>query len=186
MVSKKTNNRKPYILLIVLILVVAGGSVFYYAKYYHHNKNMVADTASSKKPIEATPSKPTKTQVATTPATNPGGSVNENGQTPSSLPPSSDWVSSSSGDITLQLPTENTTVETGDTISGTATVSSVNYILSDTSVGEIDQGTLPVVNGRFSGKMEFSTSAPSGTLQVYYANPSNGAEEDLVEINVNF
>ncbi|MGH7195069.1 MAG: hypothetical protein ACREJM_16270, partial [Candidatus Saccharimonadales bacterium] len=91
-----------------------------------------------------------------------------------------------SGNITLQLPSPNSTIKTGDSITGLAKVSTVQFILTDNSVGMIAQGNLKVVNGKFSGTLQFTPHSSSGKLEVYYPNPTNGAEQDIVEINVNF
>lgn len=120
--------------------------------------------------------------LITTPQLHTGSTT----QPSSSIPPSSEWTSSSSGNITLQQPSANSVVKSGDAISGTAKVSSVQYILSDSSVGLIDQGTLGVDNGKFSGILQFKAQSSTGTLEVYYPNPSNGAEDDVITIGVSY
>jgi hypothetical protein len=184
------SHKKTYVSLAILLLIVAAIVTFGSIKYHDDNlktkNNLAVTKPQSVIKIKASTSTPQSPTVASNTSSNPGGVVDKNGQTTGSLPPSSDWVSSASGAITLQQPSPNTTVQDGDTISGTASVSNVSFILTDNSVGLIDQGNLNVVNGKFSGLMEFQAHSSSGKLQLYYPNPSNGAETDIIEIDVNF
>lgn len=116
-----------------------------------------------------------------------GGVVNQNNYSAtSSLPPSSEWKSSSNNIITLQSPTEGSILKSGDPLIGLSSISPVQFLLVDNSVGQIAQGTLNVVNGKFDETIQFTPHSSSGVLQIYYPNPNNGAEEDIVNINVNF
>jgi hypothetical protein len=179
--KKLLTKRNIYISLIVLVALV--GFLVYWLNR-SNSLNLAEDKGNT---VKGTTSTPTKPELPTNNATTTTGGVTDNkGVTTSNLPPSSLWVSSSSGDITLQEPSPNTTVQSGDTLSGTASVSNVGFILTDSSVGLIDQGTLTVVNGKFSGQLGFTPHATSGKLEVYYPNPNNGAEEDIIEIDVNF
>ncbi|HEV2402957.1 MAG TPA: hypothetical protein VGS08_02030 [Candidatus Saccharimonadales bacterium] len=136
--------------------------------------------------VKGTKSTPTAPQLPTnTTGNNTGGITNQKVNTPT-LPPSSDWVSSSNGDITLQEPSSGTLFKSGDPIVGLARVNSVQFILTDNTVGLIAQGNLSVDNGKFSGTVQFTPHANSGKLEVYYPNPSNGAEDDIVDVDVNF
>jgi hypothetical protein len=175
------------LLLGLLVIVIAVGGVLLWVRH-HDKKNLnLATSKSSQNPVKGATSKPTPHQATTTNSnpTGQGGVVDKNGQTSGSLPPSSQWVASASGNITLQQPSPNTTVKSGDTLSGLAKVSSVQFILTDNSVGLIAQGNLNVVNGKFSGTLQFTPHAGSGKLEVYYPNPANGAEEDIITIDVN-
>jgi hypothetical protein len=187
MAKKNTQNRaskKPLGLLVVLIIVAVAALYIWHS----HNKSRVASTTTAA--VTGTKSQPVQNHQSqpstTTGATNAGGAVDQNGKTSGTLPPSSDWVSSTNGDITVQQPSANTTVQSGATLSGLANVSKVSFNLTDNSVGLIAQGTLDVVNGKFSGALQFTPHASSGTLQVYYSNPSTGAEEDIINMDVNF
>ncbi len=191
MVNQKSTSHKIRNIVIavaVVLLVIIG-------IYYFRNKNItVTSTATTKssqsvsnkpKVVGAT-SKPTP-HISTNNNSEPTGTVvNNNGEVSNSLPPSSEWTSSTNGDITLQQPTNNSVLTSGDSLSGTANVSNVSFILTDNAVGVIDQGNLSVVNGKFSGTLHFTSTSSSGTLQVYYPNPSNGAEEDIININIKY
>ncbi|MEI9913719.1 MAG: Gmad2 immunoglobulin-like domain-containing protein [Candidatus Saccharibacteria bacterium] len=99
---------------------------------------------------------------------------------------SSQWVSSTSGVITVKQPIANASVQSGFTLSGSATVSQINYTLIDNSVGVISEGTLNVVNGNFSGNINFSSHSSSGRLDVYSTSTPGGAEQNEIEISVSY
>lgn len=178
------SGKKKLILGFLVIVLVAAGGLLY---HQHQKKNLNLAASKKQSPVKGTTSKPTPHQVPTTPNNNrQGGVIDKSGQTTSALPPSSQWVSSSSGNITLQLPSPNSIVRSGDTISGLAKVSGIQFILKDDAVGVISQGNLSVVNGKFAGTMQFTPHSNTGKLEVYYPDPSNGAEQDIIEIDVSF
>jgi len=175
--------RKLFIVIIILALIT--GSVL--CILWHDKKIFTARVSSNSSVGTKSSSSKSTTHVPTSNnSTSSGGVLNQNGQTTGTTPPSSEWVSSSNGALTLQQPIANSTIQSGDTISGVANVSNVQFILTDSAVGLIDQGNLSVVNGKFSGTLQFTPYSGIGTLQVYYPNPNNGAEEDIVNISVNF
>ena len=176
-------KKKPLLLVTLLIVVAVIGGILIKTHNNSKTRQNLAVT-KTKSAARAATSKPRAPAAPTHPNLNPGGTVDNDGKTTGSLPPSSAWVSSASGVITLQQPSPNTSIANGDTISGTASVQNVTFILKDDSVGLIDQGTLNVVNGKFSGLMEFQAHSSSGTLEVYYPSPTNGKAEDVIEINV--
>lgn len=185
-------QQKPFwttqkILLTSLIVFCIIGSIFY-AFINYHKKGSTSSYHSKNHFIpKGTPSKPTVHKSTSTNTLAQGGVTQQtNAPTTSSLPPSSDWVTSTSGNITLQQPSPNASIQSGSTISGLAKVSSVQFILTDSKVGLIAQGTLSVINGKFSGIMHFTPHSPTGKLQVFYSNPNNGAEEDVINLNVNY
>jgi hypothetical protein len=184
--AKARTKKSLYILVIVLMvaaIAIVGVLIKHHDDFKTRQNLAVSRTKPAVKGSTSTPQAPTQ---PTQQNLNPGGAVDKNGQTTGRLPASSNWVSSASNSITLQQPSPNGTIANGDAISGTASVDKVAFILKDNSVGLIAQGSLIVVNGRFSGLMEFQAHSSSGKLEVYYPNPTNGREEDLIEINVNF
>lgn len=191
-INRRSN--KTILPLSILVLIVVAGLITFSIYHYDSKKSKTIAhlSTSSQQKISSTPSspssQPTKSSSpsSVTSTSTPGGVVDENGQSSGSLPPQSDWTTSSSGTITLQEPTANATLTSGQSLVGLAKVNKVNFALYDSSTGLIDQGGLNVVNGKFSGDMNFTAHATTGILQVFYSNPTNGAEEDMVEINVNF
>lgn len=182
--QSRRRSKMKYLYILFIVLVLTLGALFLFNRLDKKSNNLAESTQHRK--IVATQSTPTAPALQTNSALTPGGVVDNNGKTTGTLPPSSDWVSSQSNTITLQQPSSNSTLTSGDTISGIASVSNVSFILGDNSVGLIDQGNLSVVNGKFSGQMNFQAHSKTGQLQVYYPNPSDGSEEDVIEINVNF
>jgi len=180
---RRTSSKKILYTLLAIVLVVA--AVVLYAHAHNKSANLAAKAGTQA--VKGTVSTPTPHQVPSPNSTGQsGGVVDKNGQASTNLPPASQWVSSSSGNITLQQPSPNTVVTSGDSLVGLAKVSTVQFILKDDAVGQIAQGNLTVVNGRFSGVLQFTPHSKSGKLEIYYPNPNNGAEEDIVEINVGF
>jgi hypothetical protein len=170
---------KVLFVLIVLIILVCGGFVAYRLVKDNNKSNTVPT-------VTGTPSRPTVHNPNTTNSEPDSVVNNKPASQTSSLPPASQWSTSTNGDITLQEPVNGGTISSGSIISGLANVGSVQFILVDNSVGLIDQGTLTVTDGKFSGALEFTSHSSSGKLSVYYPNPSNGKEEDIISIDVNF
>lgn len=92
---------------------------------------------------------------------------------------------SSSGEITVFTPTKNSLVRSGQRISGTSSIPEVNYRVIDSVSGVIATGTLSVVNDKFSGTLNFSTSAKEGRID-FFGTKSDGTEYSVVEIEVNY
>lgn len=178
------NGKKVIILLLIVIILVVLASIVLY--WHDHSKTTPTPATSASVSVSKKTTPTSQTPPASNNSTGQGGVIDQNGQTSGALPPSSDWVSSSNGAITLQQPSANTVLQSGATLSGTANVNNVQFILSDNSVGLIAEGNLNVVNGKFSGILKFTPHAKTGTLEVYYPNPANGAEEDIINIDVNF
>ena len=184
------SGTKKNIVIVIIVLVLLALGIGLYLNWSKKQGIKSATNqngrAASQSRIKATPSQPTQPKLPTVNTSQQGGVVDQQGKTTGPTPPTSWWTSSSSGAITLQQPYPNETIQSGITLSGTAKVSSVDFILTDSSVGQIAQGTLNVVNGKFSGIINFTPHAKTGTLQIYSPNPSNGAEENVININVNY
>lgn len=192
---QNTNQRhsrmnKTIIIVSVILLILVVGALYHNSS---HNKAVKESLSNSqtKTIVKGTPSKPTQhTSVpsSSNSSSTQGSVTNQAGQTTTSTPPSSQWTTSSSGAITLQQPYPNETIQSGVALGGTAnsTVSTVDFILTDSAVGQIAQGSLNVVNGKFSGILNFTNHSTKGTLQVYSPNPTNGAEENIINIDVNY
>lgn len=124
----------------------------------------------------------------------PGNSLNENrgssnisdlnGQIPQGTSTSSS-TSSATGEITVYTPANNSQIETGQTIAGTSTLSKVAYRVIDDVSGMIAMGELSVVNGKFSGRINFDTSSSSGRIDIFATKP-DGSEYSPIEILVRF
>lgn len=94
-------------------------------------------------------------------------------------------VSSASGNITLYTPTANQKITNTVAVSGASKLSKVYYRINDTVRGMIDSGQLSVNDGYFSGNLSVSTTAKTGTFEVYSFN-SQGREVDNISIEVRY
>lgn len=125
-------------------------------------------------------------QHTTSTSANQGSATDNKGQTTSPVTTSpNQWQQSQSGLLTVQQPAVNATLVTGFTLSGTASVDGIHYRLSDDKVGVISQGTITLVDGKFSATINFKTSAKTGRLDVFNTD-SLGKELNEVQIAVNF
>jgi hypothetical protein len=178
--TRRSNLPLKLIVLIVLLCILAAALIY----WLRHNSHK---TQPLPQPAKGTTSKVTPHHEAPVNISNQqGGVIDQKGKVTDNIPPSSSWVTSSSGNITLQQPTAGQVLRSGDTISGITKVSTVQFILKDNSVGVISQGTMNVVNGKFSGTLEFRPHSSKGELEVFYPSPSTGAEQDIINIDVNY
>lgn len=188
--TRTKSTKKWYVILIVLVLA-AGVMTTLEATNTTHLFHKSAVVRAPSKPIAKLPAQPAANNgnkvSSSTPALEQGTDTDENGQVPSggvSTDPST-WSTSTSGVITVKSPTSNATIQSGATITGTASVSQVQYTLIDNQVGVISQGPINVVGGNFTAAMNFATHSTSGRLDVYSTEP-DGREINEVQIPVNF
>lgn len=185
---KKHPGRKRVILLSLLLLIIlASGGVYWRLQIYKPASEIIKTAGTPSRAatpdVSANTPAPKKQPVSNTQRTI-GGSTDTNGKA-STTTPSSQWITSTSGNITVEQPLANTTVQSGSILSGTAKVSAVSFTLVDNQVGLISQGTLNVVNGKFSGNLNFTTHSSSGELNVYSTN-DKGVEFNVIQIAVKF
>ena len=94
-------------------------------------------------------------------------------------------IKSHSGLIVLKQPNENSVLKSGDTLSGSSDIDKIEYRIEDSAVGVIAQGSLKVVNGRFSGALHFTPHGNSGKLSVFSFD-DKGIEVNHIDINISF
>lgn len=111
-----------------------------------------------------------------------GGIIDSNG-TPSTT--TSHPRSSETNEITIYLPLDDSSVSSGQEISGTSKLSTINYRIIDNKTGVIGSGALKVVDGKFSGKLSFITRATEGRIDIFASRP-DGVEYSNIEIPVRF
>lgn len=110
--------------------------------------------------------------------------VIDNGGRSSSVDTSNPVVSKT-GEITVYSPAANAILTNPTNISGKSTLSKISYRLIDNVSGVISTGELSVVNGSFSARLSFETSAQTGRLDIYGTKP-DGVEFSSIEIPVRF
>lgn len=166
----------------VAIIVALAAVLLYYFAYVR-----------AEKPVETTSKSPTaqsdysdgeERSSSKGSDSSQGGAIDTRGNDVSS--DGSGSITSESGVLTVYKPGNNAELASGTVVSGKATgVSKVQYRLLDDAVGVIAQGSLEVVNGSFSGKLQFNTKAQTGRLDIFTFS-SSGVENDNIEIPVRF
>jgi hypothetical protein len=161
-------KRSKIVIAVIVAIVVIGGTVLWTTKY--HNK---PDTNRPHTPVANSSS-------------NQGGAVDNKGVTPpaNKATDTSKPTSSSSGIITLEQPVANAALKSGDIVSGTARVDTIQYRLVDDKAGVLAQGPLSVVDGKFSGTLQFKAFGTTGTLKVFSIDSQSGAEINRIELPI--
>ena len=188
--------KKPIFIVFSIILAVLVTIGF--VVWHHYEKNNTIGNDSNKKIVKqvgiskSAPNNNSPSGNTPEPAKNPSGtglqqskSSDTNG-TSTSNTSRNEWVTSVSGNITLEQPVVGTTISSGTEIVGTAkTTTTIDYRLSDNSVGVLTQGSLNVVNGKFSGVLYFTPKSNKGQLDVFTTN-NRGVEFNEIQVGVNF
>jgi len=163
-----------------MLLIVALGVVFYYKR--SHNVNQAVTTSKS-------PTAQSDYKTGANRTTNQGGGTSQGGAIDTGgrdVVVGQPGITSASGDLTVQTPAKSALITPGDTLSGTTKSSAkVQYRIIDGTVGVLGQGSLDVVNGAFSGTLQFKARASSGRIDVFNFNAS-GEEVNNIEIPVGF
>jgi hypothetical protein len=97
----------------------------------------------------------------------------------------SQWTQSQSGLITVKSPSYGSTIKSGDQLAGSAQENQVQFRLIDDQAGVIAQGFLSVVNGNFSGTLNFTSHGSTGRLDVFTTGPA-GDEVNEAQVPVKF
>lgn len=192
--NKKRNIRKvPLIALAVGVVFVVVIVLIFIKIRSDRTKAQVtqnhpasnAQTTSMQPSAQSTFSSGTPRKEATQSNLNEG-TVTDNNGVITDTPPESSWTKSQDGaSIIVYTPAQNQVLSSGQTISGSATVSRVNFRLIDNLTGVIAQGSIDVKGGKFSGTFNFSTTASEGRVDVFTAN-TEGVESNNVAIPVRF
>lgn len=94
-------------------------------------------------------------------------------------------ISSSTGEISLYSPKQNSMISNQITVAGTSTLDSVMYRISDNVSGLITTGSLKIVDGRFSGIINIDTNGDIGQLDIY-STRSDGNEFSNISVSLSF
>jgi hypothetical protein len=184
MITKKSRvtTKRKIILAITIIFIVALGIIGYL--WLSHQSAGGSVTTTSKEP-SAQSNFTSGGQREVVQSNRNEGIVTDTGGNVPSLPPSSGWSSSTSGIITVYSPAKNSLLSTGQTLLGESSADRVSFRIIDSVSGVIAQGSIGVVNGKFSGNFSFETSAQEGRLDIFTVNNS-GVESNVIEIPVRF
>ena len=185
-ISRRFKSQKRLLGALVALVIIIAALELTGTTHIFHKQPPTSGTNSVKSSLPPTSSSAPEKQPATSsPSVGQGSATDNQGQV--STPPtnSQQWTVSQSGVITVKQPVANAAFKSGDTVSGSASVSQVQYRLIDNQIGVLAQGALTVVNGSFSGTMQFKSVASTGRLDIFSLSDS-GVETNEVEIPVNF
>ena len=185
MYIKNKNNikhKKALIIgLIILAMLIAG--VVLAIVFSKKNSDDSAHTTSTAPAAQSNYTNGDSRENASSSTTTQGGATDNHGQSSSSSVDQTTWKTSDSGVITLKRPVSGSALKLGDELSGAAALDKIQYRLVDNAVGVIAQGSLSVVNGDFSGTLQFHAQSKTGLL-VVFSFDSQGREINRVEIPV--
>ena len=179
--SRPTTKRKIIIALAVLLIVALALLGYFWWK--HQSTNNIAETTSKEPSAQSTFTGGGKRKVVQSDKNE--GVITDTGGNISSLPPSSDWSSSANGVITVYSPAKNSLLSSGQLLLGESAANRVSFRLIDSVSGVIAQGSVGIVNGKFSGSFSFNTTADNGRLDIFTTN-IDGMESNNIEIPVRF
>ena len=180
--AKKTNNKHRQknlkiaaIVAGIALCVVAG------LKYQSWKKDRDSKTAAVAQEQKKTQDDTSKS------STSSGGVVDNNASaSTSTTKPGATPPPTASAPITLATPADGALVVNGTVLSGSATVTTVQYRFKDVDGLDVATGALSVAGGKYSGSVAgLNARTTTGTLEVYNYN-ANGAEENWVKINVRY
>lgn len=178
--SVKQTLRKPLLLGLAALLII----LLAYVLFNHYYLNRKQNTPNPQTTVSG-PSKATGLKTANSTSRDQSLATDNQGVTPSTTTNPSEWVTSSSGVITVKQPVNNSVLKSGDTLFGSAKVNQIQYRLIDNQVGVLAQGPISVVRGSFSVTLHFRQVGSSGRLDVFSFD-SQGAEVNEVQIPVRF
>jgi hypothetical protein len=170
--KKRSSPLKKVSVSVLVVLLFTGGIYLVHRHYEKPEAKTTSKAVTAQNNFTGGKKRSTSSGDASQ-----GGATDNHGKTTTLTTNQSQWAISASGDITLESPIANGTMQTGYTIEGTAKVSLVQYRLVDANTGVIAQGSLNVVNGAFSGTLQFQSHATTGQLDIFSYNSSD------VEIN---
>jgi len=187
---KNKSQKKRTILLTFLIVVVCFILVgFYLTRKQSDNKNSDISAKTTSTVISAQPDFTTddtaKETTDASPRDNVGGGIIDTSGTSVTPSDPSGATSTANGELVVYSPSKNSMLENGSTISGTSSLAKISYRIVDTDVGVLSGGTLDVVNGKFSGTIQFKSNAKDGRLD-FFNTTSDGNEFNNISVPVNF
>jgi len=186
--NKSISTRKKWLLgILVLLVVVAAGALVFHLTHksrpsYSTNAKTTSTAPSAQNDFQGDNQ---KTVPETVPEANASG-ADQNGSI-DTIPPSSQWTKSDDGtSIIVYGPAKNSSFASGDLVFGAANSGTVSYRLSDSVSGLLTSGTASVVDGKFSIKLSFSTSADSGNIEIFNQKDPYSPESNNVLVPVRF
>jgi hypothetical protein len=115
----------------------------------------------------------------------PEGIVNDQKGNIETIPQEAEWSRSSDDNLIVYSPARDSLLKNGQVLAGTSKAERIYFRLIDNINGTIAQGSVAVVNGRYSGSFTFTTDATSGQVDVFN-QAYDGTESNNVSIPVRF
>jgi hypothetical protein len=187
--KKKSSRLNKKWLLVSLIAVIVVGIIIGELTNTTHLFHKSPKVSTPETPITQLPTQPVANdgnKQSTSSGINKQTSTDQNGEKPQAVSNNpGDWLISQSGLTTVKSPTSNSLFKSGDSLYGSSKQSIVQYRLIDNDIGVISEGTISVVNGNFSGLINFQARGSAGRLDVFNAD-ENGRESNEVQVPVKF
>jgi hypothetical protein len=178
---KKHKNKRGLVLAACLLaaVILGVGGWFYWQKNYSDNNKSEDVPVSDPAFTDGTD------RGIAAPIERNGGITDTSGEDADDSQPGSKPLVSDSGKITVYQPTTEALIQSGSTISGLSSNSSVSFRIIDDVIGVIGTGSLKVVDGKFSGKFSFESEGTEGRVDIF-STLASGREVDVVEIPVRY
>ncbi len=163
----------------VAIVLIGAGLAYYVAQ---QDDASVARTTSKSPTAQDDYSDGAERESSSSNGGSQGGAADTRG---ADAPVTQIGITSESGLITVTEPTKDGLLKNDSIIGGAAKsgIDKVQYRLIDGQVGVLAQGSLSVVDGAFSGKLQFTPRSDSGRLDIFSFDQT-GSEVNSVEISV--
>lgn len=191
--KQTTHTKRSYTipLLVVLVLIIGAAAGFFVMK-----RNDSRTSSSNGSDVKVPDQEKIKTaqpdftdggdrDVVSDPDKKGNGEVTDNQGVIDAVPDQSQWSRSSTGAIAVYTPAKNEKLVSGQKISGESSAGNVTFRLIDNVSGVIASGEIAVVDGKFSGTLNFTTSATEGRLDILTFT-EDGREANNVEIPIRF
>jgi hypothetical protein len=192
MALKKNNKNKKKLFIVAAVVLIAAAGVGTYI-WHQDKKSPGVEDATAKTTSNLATAQPNFSSGTTRPSAtsdgSQGGATDNNGVIPTNTTVTNNTgsgqpTSSTSGLVTLENPTNGQTINSGTEIYGEAQVGTVQFQLIDNQSGQIASGSLSVVNGKFSGTLQFKSYSSTGKLNVFSQASPTSPEVNLISIPV--
>lgn len=192
---RHNKSYKKYVPLIIACILVVVTMVFILEKT--HTTNLIKAPTEAERPssnAKTTSKQPSaqsdfsdgQPRKEATQSNMNEGTVSDNNGRIDSLPPEDQWTKSADGkSIVVYSPSANQTLKSGQQLTGASSSAVVNFRLIDNIQGVIASGSINVVDGKFAGTFDFSTTAEQGQVDIF-TTASNGSESNTISIPVRF
>jgi len=180
---KKSKMTRLRVIIFLCILVTTG--LLAYWLYYKDNATKSSDgaktTSTAPTAQEDYSDGDSRDASSTVNDLRGTGGITDNNGSVSPETDTSNPIISATKEIYVYSPKANTSIKTGQQISGKSILPVVTYRLIDNSTGMIAYGELKVVGGNFSGIIGYSTSSKTGRLDIF-GTREDGSEFSNIEI----